>query len=47
MVVPPHHAPEVIRSSPLLGVSGFVHVDPSTLQTDYDNVFAIGDVATI
>jgi sulfide:quinone oxidoreductase len=47
MVVPPHRAPEVIRSSPLLGVSGFVHVDPSTLQTDYDNVFAIGDVATI
>lgn len=47
MVVPPHRAPEIIRSSPLLGVSGFVHVDPSTLQTDYDNVFAIGDVATI
>ena len=28
MCVPPHQAPEVIRSSPLLGVSGFVHVDP-------------------
>ena len=38
MVVPPHRAPEVIRSSPLPGVSGFVHVDPSTLETDYDNV---------
>ena len=47
MVVPPHQAPEVIRSSPLLGVSGFVHVDPGTLQTDYDDVYAIGDVATI
>jgi sulfide:quinone oxidoreductase len=47
MCVPPHQAPEVIRSSPLLGVSGFVHVDPRTLQTDYDDVYAIGDVATI
>ncbi len=47
MVVPPHQAPEVVRSSPLLGVSGFIHVDPRTLQTDYDDVYAIGDVATI
>jgi sulfide:quinone oxidoreductase len=47
MVVPPHQAPEVVRSSPLLGVSGFVHVDPRTLQTDYEDVYAIGDVATI
>ena len=37
----------MIRSSPLLGVSGFVHVDPRTLQTDVEDVFAIGDVATI
>jgi sulfide:quinone oxidoreductase len=47
MVVPPHQAPEVVRSSPLLGVSGFVHVDPKTLRTAYDGVYAIGDVATI
>ena len=45
--VPPHQAPEVVRSSPLLGLSGFVHVDPRTLQTDLDDVYAIGDVATI
>jgi sulfide:quinone oxidoreductase len=36
-----------VRSSPLLGLSGFVHVDPRTLQTSHDDVFAIGDVATI
>lgn len=46
MVIPPHQAPEIVRSSPLLGVSGFIHVDPRTLQTDYDGVYAIGDVAT-
>ena len=45
--IPPHQAPEVVRSSPLLGVSGFVHVDPKTLRTDHDGVFAIGDVTTI
>lgn len=45
--VPPHQAPEVVRSSPLLGVSGFVHVDSQTLRTGHDGVFAIGDVTTI
>jgi sulfide:quinone oxidoreductase len=45
--VPPHQAPEVVRSSALLGVSGFIHADARTLQTDHDDVFAIGDVATI
>jgi Pyridine nucleotide-disulphide oxidoreductase len=45
--VPPHQAPDVVRSSPFLGVSGFTHVDAKTLQTDHDHVFAIGDVATV
>jgi sulfide:quinone oxidoreductase len=47
LAVPPHEAPDVVRSSDLLGLSGFVHVDPRTLQTSHDGVFAIGDVATI
>jgi sulfide:quinone oxidoreductase len=45
--VPPHQAPDVVRSSPLLGVSGYIHADARTLYTDHDDVFAIGDVATI
>jgi sulfide:quinone oxidoreductase len=45
--VPPHQAPDVVRSSPLLGVSGFTHADAKTLQTDHEDVFAIGDVATV
>ena len=45
--VPPHQAPAVVRSSSLLGVSGFIHVDPQTMQTTDDDVYAIGDVATI
>ena len=47
IAIPPHQAPEVVRSSSLLGVSGYIHVDPRTLRTDYEDVFAIGDVATI
>lgn len=45
--VPPHRAPDVVRSSELLGVSGFIHVDASTLQSEHDDVLAIGDVAAI
>lgn len=47
LAVPPHRAPDVIRSSPLLGASGFIHVDPTTMQTPYERVYAIGDVTTI
>jgi sulfide:quinone oxidoreductase len=45
--IPPHQAPEVVRSSALLGVSGFIHVDPRTLRTEHEGVFAIGDAATV
>ena len=45
--IPPHQAPGVVRSSPLLGVSGFVHADARTLQTEHEDVFAIGDIATV
>ena len=45
--IPPHKAPDVVRASPLLGASGFIHVDEKTMRTDHDGVFAIGDVTTI
>jgi sulfide:quinone oxidoreductase len=47
IAIPPHRAPEVVRSSMLLGVSGFIHVDPRTLETEHEDVFAIGDIATV
>ncbi len=47
MAVPPHQAPEVVRSSGLLGVSGWIHVDPGTLRTEHEGVYAIGDVTSI
>ena len=45
--IPPHRAPDVVRASPLLGASGFIHVDEKTMRTDHDGVFAIGDATTI
>ena len=45
--VPPHQGPEVIKDSKLGNESGWIPVDKNTLKTKYDNVFAIGDVASI
>lgn len=45
--VPPHRAPDVVRRSPLAGQTGWITVDPGTLRTRYEDVYAIGDVASI
>ncbi|MEQ1760085.1 MAG: FAD/NAD(P)-binding oxidoreductase [Vicinamibacterales bacterium] len=45
--VPPHRAPAVIRDGGLAGENGWMSVDRHTLQTQWPNVFAIGDVVSI
>jgi sulfide:quinone oxidoreductase len=45
--VPPHSAPAVVRKAGLVGDSGWIPVDPYTLETSVPSVFAIGDVASI
>jgi len=45
--VPPHQAPRAVRESPFANEAGWVPVDKHTLQTGYENVYAIGDVASI
>jgi len=45
--VPPHRGPRVIKDSKLGNEAGWIPVDKNTLKTKYDNVFAIGDVASI
>lgn len=47
LAVPPHRAPDVVRSSGLIGSSGWMHTDPHTLATEHDGVYAIGDVNNI
>jgi len=45
--VPPHRAPALVKEAGLTNESGWVHVDRHTLQTQFDNVFALGDITTI
>lgn len=45
--VPPHRAPEPVRTGQLTDASGWIPVDATTLQTRHPGVFAIGDVTAI
>jgi sulfide:quinone oxidoreductase len=48
IAIPPHRVPEVIRSSGLIKQGqNWINVDRFSLKTDYENVFAIGDVNEI
>lgn len=47
LAVPPHRAPEVIQYSGLIGSSGWMHVDPHTLETEHKGIYAVGDVNNI
>jgi sulfide:quinone oxidoreductase len=45
--VPPHRAPKPVVDAGLTDASGWVPVDPRTLQTKLPDVFAIGDVTAL
>ncbi len=49
--VPPHEAPAVVRAAQLLGPSGWIPVDPQTMEVksiaSAGRLFAIGDVTTV
>lgn len=45
--IPPHRPPAVVRESGLVGDSGWVTVDPRTLETPFPGVYAIGDVVQV
>ncbi len=45
--VPPHRPPPVVAQSGLTGEGVWVTVDPATLRTSHDHVYAIGDVTMI
>jgi sulfide:quinone oxidoreductase len=47
VVIPPHQAPKAIRETELANANGWIDVNPSSLQTKYENVFAIGDITSI
>ncbi len=45
--VPPHQGPKVVQDSGIGNEMGWIPVDKKTLQTKYENVYAIGDIAAI
>ncbi len=45
--IPPHGLPAALDNAPILGESGWVSVDPYTMETNYERVFALGDVTDI
>jgi len=47
IAVPPHESPRVVRESGLAAESGWVPVDPRTLATQHEGVYALGDVTAI
>ena len=47
VAVPPHRAPSLVREAGLANAAGWAPVNPQTLATQHDGVFAIGDVTTI
>jgi sulfide:quinone oxidoreductase len=47
VLIPSHKAPEVISKSALIDESGWIPVNKDTLETKYENLFAIGDVTSI
>jgi sulfide:quinone oxidoreductase len=47
LYVPPHRAPEAVRSAGLTNESGWIPVDRHTLATTFPGVYAVGDVTVI
>lgn len=45
--VAPHRPPTVVRESGLVGDSGWVSVNPRTLETPFPGVYAVGDVVQV
>lgn len=45
--VPAHVAPSVVREAGMTDASGWIPVDPSTLETRFAGVYAIGDVTAV
>ncbi len=47
VAVPPHRCPKVVREAGLTDASGWVPVNPKTLKTAHDHVYAVGDITAV
>lgn len=44
---PQHTVPNVVADAGLIGESGWVEPDPETLESEYENIFVIGDIVEL
>jgi sulfide:quinone oxidoreductase len=47
VAIPPHRGPHLAREAGLANEAGWIPVDRATLRTQYENVYALGDVTAI
>jgi sulfide:quinone oxidoreductase len=47
IAIPPHKVPTAVREAGLTDASGWIPVDPKTLKTSVDRVYAIGDLCKV
>ncbi|MDK1028321.1 MAG: FAD/NAD(P)-binding oxidoreductase [Anaerolineae bacterium] len=45
--IPPHRCPDVVKESGLTAGQPWVPVDPGSLQTEFEGVYAVGDLAKV
>ncbi|HEV2137705.1 MAG TPA: FAD/NAD(P)-binding oxidoreductase [Nitrososphaerales archaeon] len=45
--VPPHRCPKPVVDAGLTDQTGWIPVDPETMRTGYDSVYAVGDVTSV
>ncbi len=47
LAVPPHKCPQPVVDAGLTDQTGWIPVDPATMRTKYDDVYAVGDVTSV
>jgi len=47
VAVPPHRGPQLVREAGLANEAGWVPVNPASLATQHEDVYAIGDITAI
>ena len=47
IAVPPHVCPKVVKEAGLTDETGWIPVDPESMRTTHDGVYAIGDVISV
>ncbi len=45
--VPPHKCPQLVVDAGLTDQTGWIPVEPTTMQTKHENVYAVGDVTSV